>query len=250
VLLIYLLDVQRFNQWKQIPWRRLGLQVVLPVLALLVSMFVTFGISMIDSFTLALSHETLSGHALNFPWIMTFFLHLINPSEYGGFPDGHIAILDITSWKILFLPGLLFIVSYVVLLINFFRRRRTFEDLLLFAILGVMSYFMFSRGVHENHIYIALLLSILLCWFNRTYLYIMLLFILMTNLNLFIFYGISGEELWFTRVVGIDLSLPLAILNLVFFVVLYLKSLGFCFAKLNRNNSDKGVNGVRKTEVS
>lgn len=46
----------------------------------------------------------------------------------------------------------LFLFFYLLALVFFIRRDKTIQNLLLFSLLGHFAYFMFSIGVHENHL--------------------------------------------------------------------------------------------------
>src|SRR5262249_40600305 len=85
-------------------------------------------------------------------------------------------------------------------------------------ILGYLAYFTFNVGVHENHLFLPIILGLFLAAQNRSYLPLALATALIANLNLLVFYGIDGKGLPFDRVVGIDLSVVLAVLEVVFFL--------------------------------
>jgi len=100
----------------------------------------------------------------------------------------------------------------------FFRRHKTFENLLLFSLLGYWAYFTLNTGVHENHLFIGMILAILLAWQNRKHLLTMLMVIMIENINLIVFNGLDGVENEFSRVVsGVDTALLIAIFNVLTF---------------------------------
>jgi hypothetical protein len=67
-----------------------------------------------------------------------------------------------------------------------------------------------SSGVHENHWFVPSFLAIALLQYGRQWLKVAVAVGVIANLNLLLFYGISGHGLDFTRVVGIDVTVPLA----------------------------------------
>ena len=100
------------------------------------------------------------------------------------------------------------------------RSEKTYVNLLLFSLSGFMTYVMFNAGVHENHWFVAVILAFLLISHCRTQEHwaIVAMIAVMANLNLFIFYGVTGTTVQ-SRVVGVDLSIILAILYAVAWVL-------------------------------
>ena len=123
-----------------------------------------------------------------------------------------------------FLLRLFFLPLYIIPLIAFIKRDKTFENLILFSLIGYLTYFMFCGGVHENHLFIVVILAAVLWWINKAYLTTFLIWSLMANINLFVFYGIDGKGLPFSRTIGgVDVAFILSIFNVVFFLVFVTK---------------------------
>jgi hypothetical protein len=206
---MYLLNIQHLQDWRQIDFKRLSLQVGLPALLILILTVFAFGAGpMWESLNRAFSHNFLSGNALNFNWIITHFLHVFYPRQFG---------------PLINVPRLLFLLTYAVALVSFFRREKTFEGLLRFALSGYLAYFIFNIGVHENHWFIAVLLATILFWVKSDHLFLMLSLILMSTINLFLFYGVDGRGLGFSRLITptLDSALALSIFNVGFFLVFW-----------------------------
>ena len=164
----------------------------------------------------------LSGNALNLNWIITHFLHVFNPDRYGALIDGQAELIKTASPSLTSVSSLLFGLVFLVTLIKFFRSEKTFENLVRFSLLGYWAYFMFNPGVHENHLFIVLLLAVILYWLNKEHMILMICIILMANFNLYLFYGSNGLGPGFSRVIGgIDLALVGAIFNLLFFCLVW-----------------------------
>jgi len=214
------------SQWKA-TLKVLLRDVVLPAGALVGTMALTFGEGFWRSLQNSVSHANLSLYALNYNWLMTYYLRLTQPDRFGAI-DGMAGLIDyspvtewsIADWPIAGIPRILFALFYLVALLVFLRRPKSFENLVRFAILGYLAYFTFNLGVHENHLFLAAFLVFVLCWLNPHDVYVTIIIALMANINLFLFYGITGGILY-DRQIGIDISVPLALFNVVFFLVFW-----------------------------
>ncbi len=200
----------------------------LPAAAILGPTLLAFGFAPLwQALKASLSHEFLSGNALNLAWVVTHYLHVAHPGVYGPLVDGEATYIMTESLQVTLIPRLLFFGSYLVTLVAFLRRDRTFANLLLFSLLGYMAYFTFNTGVHENHLFIASILAIVLFWVTREYLLTAATVVLMSNVNLYLFYGATGTGLGFSRVVARagDVALWLSLFNVAFFLYLWGSSL-------------------------
>jgi hypothetical protein len=113
------------------------------------------------------------------------------------------------------LSKVLLIIFYGLLLRRYIQTSRGFETTLCFATAGCLTYFAVNTGVHENHLYIASVLGLLAGYFIKHLRFISGLIAGLNNVNLLLFYGLTGDGLGFSRVCGIDISLPFAILGVV-----------------------------------
>jgi hypothetical protein len=220
-IFLHLLDISRLADWRQIDFKKLFRQVLAPAASILLVTLSFFGFAPVwYAFKASLSHTILSGNALNLNWILTHFLEVFQPEQFGGLVQGEAQYIGTDSRQITLVPRLLFYVSYLATFVVFLRHARTFENLLVFASAGYLAYFTFNIGVHENHLFLVTILAVLLFWLERKYLLTMLLLVLMSNTNLFLFYGVGGQGPGFPRALGrtIDMALVFAIFNVVFFV--------------------------------
>jgi hypothetical protein len=223
-LLLYILDVNRLTEWKQIPFKRLALNVLLPATAIMFLTLSVFGVQALSAaFENALGNKYLSGNALNFSWIVTHLLHVFYPASFGGLLGGRATYITTSSLDVTIVPKILFFLSYAVALVSFLRGQKTFENLVNFSLLGFLAYFIFNTGVHENHLFLATILSVILFWVNRAHLFLTIMTILMSNVNLILFYGINGTGLGFSRVLAgtVDTALLLSVVNVSFFLVVW-----------------------------
>lgn len=221
-IIIYILNLKQLADFKQIDFKKIFWSMLFPSIVFLSATFIIFGLpEVLQAFQASLSHNYLSGNALNFNWLVTHFLHVFFPEQFGGLVKGQANIILTTSLKITLIPRLLFFLTYIISLFGFFKREKTFENLTIFSMLGYLSYFMFNTGVHENHLFIATILAVILFWINREHFSTMLTLLLISNINLFIFYGTDGAGLMFSRVIGktVDMALLFSIFNLVFFLL-------------------------------
>ena len=222
-LLIYILDIQDIRQLSQFDWKLFFQQIVLPAAIMIIIILVGFGLKPIWlSFTSAFNHPYLSGNALNLNWIITHFLHVFDPNQFGGLINGTASYIITDSMRITLIPRLLFLITYLFALVIFFRREKTFTNLLIYAALGYFCYFTFNTGVHENHLFLLVILAIALFWLDENWRLDAVILLLINDINLFLFYGVDGNGMPFNRVfAGIDIALPMAMLNVLFFIYLY-----------------------------
>src|SRR5712692_2671771 len=208
-------------------WRDKLLRQIMPfaIAAFVVAMPLAaiFGTVIIHSLRLAMSHDYLSGLALNLSWLHTWVLHLAQPEKYGGLQDGQIGII-ITHEALVKLPEkILFYASYSAVFVAFARQKKTFERLILYSVLGYMAYFVFNSGVHENHLFLVSCLAWMLVFLDPSHLLRCINLSIAANINPIFFYGFFGKGLPFSRVIaGIDITLLFAVANLCLFAGLLL----------------------------
>ena len=101
------------------------------------------------------------------------------------------------------------------------RSDKTLKNCLLLSIVGFVTYAIWNSGVHENHLFVAVILAYILMLHERTreHWAIATILAVMFNVNMFVFYGVTGSKLQ-SRIVGVDLSGILAILYAVAWVLL------------------------------
>jgi hypothetical protein len=201
------------------PGRLIG-RIVLPAVLVLATTVLIFGAAPVwQALRLATSDSFLSGNALNINWILTHWLRVYRPEQFGGLVNGQADFIRTNSLSIVLVPKLLFYGTFATALLVYSRREKTFEQLVRWSLLGYLSYFMLNTGVHENHLSIAVLLSSVLFWMNAERGWLLLWVTLASNLNLLLFYGVTGTGPAFSRVImgTVDLALILSILNVVAF---------------------------------
>lgn len=196
--------------------------------------FGTYGfLPIIKSLYVSINHNYLSGNALNYNWIVTWFLKTYDATTYGPIIDGRITYTKILSKNILIYSGqILFISTYIYLILNFLLlKKRDITNLLLFCATVSFSYFIFNKGVHQNHLFLSVFLFILAYNENSKFFTYMLLTAIIFNMNLFIFYGPTGVGVIETVInKSFDLSIAISILN-IFILIRLIMSLKIKYKK-------------------
>jgi hypothetical protein len=126
----------------------------------------------------------------------------------------------------------------VIIVVRALRFEKTLNYCLLFSIVGFLTYVIWNTGVHENHLFTAVILAYILMLHKRTREHWAMVTILaaMFNVNLFVFYGVTGTELQ-SRVVGIDFSVILAMLYVVTWLFLVVHAWGL-------HSQERGASGA------
>jgi len=218
-LAVYLLKEERY--------RRPGGALKIAIAALFLPLFLggLFGTEFLVSFRRAFGHNYLSANALNFNWVLTHVLGALSASKGVPFLEALLAkpesLFRIETWHLALILKCTLVPFYLSALLAFWRRRSNFVDLVSFSLLGYLAYFTFSAGVHENHLFVACLLATVLYALDKGQRTTFLVWTMVSNINLLLFYGLAGRELPFDRVRGIDMLL--AVFNVVLFVILFLQ---------------------------
>jgi hypothetical protein len=219
---LYLLNIRHPREWRAIPWRVILTSVLVPAGGVALAVLAVFGTAVLAALQHAVSFPILSAQGLNFNWLLTGLLHVLDPAAYGPLVDGAIRPITLPPGSLVgLLAKLLFFALYGGLLLRFLVAPKTYSNLLRYALLGYLAYFLFNTGVHENHLFPAILLTALLAALSATDLPLFLTWALIANLNPFLFYGIDGRALPFNRVIwGFDTSLLIAAASVALFLTL------------------------------
>jgi len=161
-------------------------------------------------------HNFISGYALNFGWLHTWTLHLWAPEKYGSLQNGEIGLIQTRDALLLLPEKILFYLSYVAIVIAFALQKKTFRRLIVYSILGYLSYFLFNTGVHENHLFLVCCLAWILVFVDQDQLLRAINLNIAANANLFLFFGAFGQRLG-PVIAGIDITLLFAFANLCLF---------------------------------
>ena len=207
---------------------RIVFNFVSPPIIIFAILCVLWGFTSIrDSFLSAASHNLLSANALNFNWIVTYLVEIIDPAFSDRFNSnsGRIYYIDSKATGYLRFISLgikIVFISFYLFALNKYRlSNHSFENFLKLSSLGYLSYFMFNIGVHENHLFMIIPLLFFLSILQKEFLTHYIFFAMAFNINLFIFYGLSGSESIDRIFLGLDLTLPISIFIFVYFLNYY-----------------------------
>ena len=221
---LYIFRIDSLKDFAHLDRYRL-VRIAAPSIAIMLIVLLIFGGSFPRAFLNAGNEDYLSGFALNLNWVLSFLLHVFEPERYNPLTiNGYVTILGTPQLPAVLVTALkLFSISvYALIVISYIRATKNFTSLIKYSLLGYLAYFIFFTGAHENHLFVPCVLSAVLLAIDRRYLSWFLLMSFALNLNLLTFYGLSGEaSVGFSRSMGgLDLSVPLALLNVVVFFVL------------------------------
>jgi Gpi18-like mannosyltransferase len=165
------------------------------------------------SLTRALTgHQALSFQGLNLNWLLQIGVY--DAQHLSGRPYYEAAAPAI----LVLLAKTLFWTCYAGLLWRFARSGRTFADFVLAACLGYTAYFVFNIGVHENHLFLGMVLGFVLLWERAPLASPIAAYLAFAaNVNLIAFYGIDGRT---PLPCGPWITGAISALNVAFFVVL------------------------------
>jgi len=221
-LAVYLFEISDWRSLRITIGTRLfwHLGVLVAVAIVLLTLF--FGLEPARSLgRVIMKPDFFSGNALNLPWDAGFFYRFIYHTP-NGWRDGLIPLYGYSRHFIYLLPfRIMFGIVYGLVLVRAIRTEKRFQYCLLFSIVGYVTYAILNLNVHENHLFVAVVLSYILMFHKYTpeHRAITIILAAMFNVNLFVFYGVTGTELQ-SRVVGIDLSVILAMLYTVTWLLL------------------------------
>jgi len=164
----------------------------------------------------AVREPIFSGNAINLDWILSYALEAGQIGMHRLLPTGEVAYIEPHLPHLLApLSKLAFFSAYGLSLALFLRSDRSFRDLLICCLTGYICYFMFNTGVHENHLFIGVVLALLAYGIGCIDPMILLPIVILGVINPILFYGLDGDGLHFSRVTGVDGSLLFAPLGLI-----------------------------------
>jgi hypothetical protein len=168
----------------------------------------------------ATAHREVSGNAMNAGWIGSYLYQVVENRELGP------AEIRETEWRVA-LKGFAIAVLGWVLWLQI-RLPKTPHHVLLSILGGCLAYFTFNAGVHENHLFIPMLVALL--WaatpdperagWHRSRLVLALGVAAFSNLNHLLFFDLRGQirpPVLIGGPGGLDASVPLAFVSLLLF---------------------------------
>jgi hypothetical protein len=178
-------------------------------LALLI--FAGFGREPLTALHRATHNAFLSANAPNLAWLEQYLWRTLVEGSAGlGEPA---TFMMNVSQPVIWVHKGLFYLAYAATILLAIRGPKGLVPTILYAITAFLGYVTLSTGVHENHLFTPLLLGFLLAALApspSSWTFAALL-AAMANANLLLFYDMHGQTTD-DRLVGIDLSLPMAVL--------------------------------------
>ena len=168
------------------------------------------------AFAKSLGHRSLSADALNLGWVITW---LQQGAAHGGDAlfDRVVYLARVPLWARLG-AKMLFASQFMLLLWHYVGRPSSFTRTLAYALMGSLAYVIFNSGVHENHWFVPTVLAVALAARDAAWRVPAVVVGGFANLNLLLFYGVSGQGPGDSRVIGIDVTVPLAMLAVAVYV--------------------------------
>ena len=150
---------------------------------------------------------------------------------YGGLNGGSPRIIIDYNHPFRLISPIILLLTGIAILKTFLKKKKNMDTLLRSGLMISWSYYIWSFGVHDNHLFITVLIALSLAVITTNWDNIKL-YLLLNAVNLssfFIFYGFPIRENSipfshnFRIVGGVDLTILLAILHVSIYLV-YLKN--------------------------
>lgn len=225
-ILIYFIDIYDSQQQKlklSIKIKKL-LKMSIPVMIIWITVCIIYKGEPLKMLRSALfsSGASIAPNALNLGWIIQFLLEKFQPDTFGALNNGYISIIWNAPKSYLSFKYIFFILYFIAVILLTLHKEKSCQLVLRYAIVGYTVYFLFNSGVHENHLFLAVFLMILLYVQepSKTNLGRAIMYIFIFNMNLIIFYGLTGA-LPFNRIIDglVDPTLILSIFNVIYLSV-------------------------------
>lgn len=173
---------------------------------------------LLQSLARATTHRALSANAANFYWLYTAL-----SNGQGIYNRQVISTLIKTSYQEIFFKGI-FLTVLAILIKQIWHYRRRKEILFTSSVMISFSYFLFNVGVHENHLIITAIIATLLAGRSKKWSMVSIALWVSTFLNTYLIYGLDGRGFQYRMILGFDLTITLAILNILLFSVIFKKT--------------------------
>lgn len=243
ILFCYFVTVSTQKPHISIPVKKI-LQMALCVIITLLPFFLIYGIiPIIECIKSGLSAPGFSPNALNFIWVVQYFVELVFPEKTQPLVDGLPSIYWTPHGKMLYFDYIFWLAFVVLCVFTIFLKRKTPQIILKICIIEYTIYFLFKLAVHENHLILAMVLAgILLCledtMANR---WIFIFYIFATNMNMYLFYNLTGWGGFHVFSIGqIPNSVILAVANTIILLGICL----YLFIDIIKNQASSPTNEV------
>jgi len=210
--------------------------------------------SLATSFFKGAAQDPILSSALNIQWLTTFLYKLFFPDIF-SMPNNNLKYIDFNSLnkfrELLLIPKIIFSLFYWMIIIkyskNLFKnkiknKKIQVKNLLYTCFVSYFTYFFLSSSVHENHLFLALILIMLIYLMDLSLKsrIILIAFDILNLLNLYLFYGFTGTPP--NNIFILPTSIIMAFISLLIFMNVlrsYFHGIGF-FNPMDKTEEPKG----------
>lgn len=174
--------------------------------------------SLVESLRKAFDRPSLADGALNFNWIIHYLMQLIYPETYFWVIRNNFHFFQLFS-------AVIFLSVVIAILKSLAERKKDIGSLLRTSLMISWSYFIWRTGVHENHLFLTILIALCLAvlYTNRSNIlqYLWLNFIGLANLVVFFGFPVRVGSVPIPESFKV-MVVPLSVLLSAFHVLIYL----------------------------
>ncbi len=169
----------------------------------------------------------LSGQALNLNWIATYLLHIIEPVKYTSLTElGGLNRQIETLFAPFFLQGYLFILATGIILTRYWLFiKKGVHNFLNAALMIFFSHQILNKSAYEKHLFYTVFFMLFIYLLRPTQgnRKLLILFDIMTVMNLIFFYGFTGTKDINRLFFGFDITIAFSIYYIVIFLWVFIK---------------------------
>lgn len=196
-VVLQIFNMHSLSELKHFDYKKITLNFILPFILIYSAILLMYGEPFIRAFQTSYGSNAtniISGEAANLGWIITFFLHIFFPGRFGSLGSTNFTIRMIMGENILlYILQYIFIASYIFIFIKYFKQKeKSFKKFLLYTAAAYLTYFIINKGVHENHLHVAVILFLMLYGEDKKYFFDMLMWGILFNINMIVIYGFDG----------------------------------------------------------
>lgn len=207
-LLVYLFKKYK-TSWKDQILTKQAKWILAATVSIIIYQIAHFGLpQIISAFRLAGDHWGLSANGLNIGWIIK---------------SSPIITENLVNWKIIAVTQKIsFLLIWLFLLLRYYKKEnKEYITCIQYCLLAFLTYFTISAGVHENHLFIAVILAAIIYIHKKLSAAEFGFIAIFNSINLFLFYGITGKGSIILYPTTIDIKTLVAITGVIFYIYLF-----------------------------
>lgn len=218
IILCYFINIRSEKPYLFINFKRI-IQMAGIVCITLLPFFLIYGIKpIIKCINEGLIAPGFSDNALNFIWVIQYLCEMFFPDKTQPLMDGLPSIYWAPHGKMFYFNYIFWIIFILLCIFTMSLKYKKPTALLKICIIEYTAYFSFKLAVHENHLILAMVLTCILLCLENNYInrWIFMFYAFATNINMFLFYGMTGASPFHTFSVGnIPNSVIIALFNFI-----------------------------------